>query len=61
MVEIQHLYGLQLILSGFLQGSSTNLGQCMAVPLRTRRVIDGGITDAHDATTAYTVLEQSSR
>ena len=35
----------------FLYGSSTNLRRCMAVPLRTTTVNDGGITDAHDATT----------
>ena len=35
----------------FLYGSSTNLRRCMAVPQRTTTVNDGGITDAHDATT----------
>ena len=35
----------------FLHGSSTNPRRCMAVPQRTTRVNDGGITDNHDATT----------
>ena len=31
--------------------SSTNSRRWMVVPLRTKRVNDGGITEAHDATT----------